>query len=255
MSPIELAMISPRLQGLHAPIVEDSSTTIHTREALGVHTFLAELLSSIHHYRVGAQGSSHNHSRFGTHASSAEEATGDALLVVVLQEIEHTVTDIIHLLPLESDTFGRPVLASHTTQVVVHTDFVVEVVKSCCEVIAVESRIIYFGNEKDIGIFLFHLFNRPCPELDRHHFCHITTEAIDLLACPEEQDMQHLVPSVRNRVKLLFSATLVEDAIVEFDSLVPVVDRWVSREAIVARSTSRVLLVVLDIELRCELLT
>ena len=51
---IKPTMVGPCLQRLNAPIVKDSRLAIHAREALGVHTFLAQLLSRINHNGVGA---------------------------------------------------------------------------------------------------------------------------------------------------------------------------------------------------------
>ena len=116
-------------------------------------------------------------------------------------------------------------------------------------------RVIDLRNEQDIWVFLLDLLNRPCPKLTRHHLRHVATETINLLTCPEEQDMQHLVPCIRDGIKLLFSSTLVEDTIVEFHGLIPVVDGWCSHKAIITRSTSRILLISLNIEIRSKLLT
>ena len=159
---------------------------------------------------------------------------------------------VVHRLPLLGNALRSPVLAGHAAQVVVHADFVVEVIEARSDISAIALGVIYLRNEEHVGVLLLDLCNRPCPECLRHHLRHIATEAINAFACPEEQYMQHLMPSVGNRVELLFAAVLVEDTIVEFNGLVPVIFGRVGGKAVVARSAGGVLLIALHIEVRSE---
>ena len=146
-------------------------------------------------------------------------------------------------------------MTGYTAQIVIHTYLIIEVVKTCTQVVTIETWVIHLGNEEDIRIFLFDLLNRPRPELLWHHLCHIATETVYPFACPKEQDMQHLVPCIRDRIKLLLATTLVEDTVVELDGLKPVVHTRICSKAVVTCSTSRILLVVINIDIRSELMT
>ena len=157
---------------------------------------------------------------------------------MVLQEIEHVLANIINGLPLLGDTFDRPVFASDTAKIVIHAHFIVEIVKASCNVSTVEVRVVHLGDKEYVGILFFDLCNSPGPEGLWHHLCHIAAETIDAFTCPEEQYVQHLVPCVRDWIKLLFATILVEDTIVEFDGLIPVVLRRVGSKAVIASSAS-----------------
>ena len=108
---------------------------------------------------------------------------------MVLQEIEHVLANIIYGLPLLGDAFDRPVFASDTAKVVIHTDLVIEVVKSCCYVSTVEIGGVHLGDKEYVGILFFDLCNSPGPEGLWHHLCHIAAETVDTFACPEKQDV------------------------------------------------------------------
>ena len=75
----------------------------------------------------------------------------------------------------------------------------------------------------------------PMPELQRHHEHHITSESVYSLGSPEPQDMQHLEPSIRNRVEMLGVVTIV-DAVIQFYGVVPIVLPGECVEAIIAGS-------------------
>ena len=57
------------------------------------------------------------------------------------------------------------------------------------------------------------------------------------------------MPCIRDWIKLLFATILVEDTIVEFDGLIPVVLRRVGSKAVIASSASWVLGIALQVEL------
>ena len=60
------------------------------------------------------------------------------------------VLDIIYGLPVPRDTFCSPSLSRHTTQVVVHPDFVVQVREPGTNEVAIQKRIVHFADKLHI---------------------------------------------------------------------------------------------------------
>ena len=195
-----------------------------------------------------------DHRRLGTTAVAAEESARQTLLVVVFQEIEHMPQPLVAVLhPLPRDTLCRPTLTGHTAQVVVHAHFVVQVVKPGRQISIVLIRIVAFTDENELLMFLLHLRNRPSEELNRNHLGHVHADAVNALTCPEKQNIAHLNPCVRNRIKLFLSAALVEHAVVQLHRLVPIVLARVTRETIITRHLGRELLITLQVLVHREL--
>ena len=104
-------------------------------------------------------------------------------------------------------------------------------------------------------MFLLHCRNCPLEELDRNHLGHVDAYAINAFSGPEEQDIPHLDPGGRNRIKLLLSATLIEDTVVQFDRFVPIVLARMTCEAVVAGYFRRKLFVALQVFVHREALS
>src|SRR5574344_464073 len=107
------------------------------------------------------------------------------------------------------------------------------------DVVAVFVGIIDLGNEDDVGILCLDLWNDPSPEGAWHHFCHITTESVNALACPEQEYVEHLEPCGRGGSGDELVRALIVNAIVELDCFVPVVFTCIGSETIVARHLGR----------------
>ena len=120
------------------------------------------------------------------------------------------------------------------------------------DVVAIECGIIDLGNENELGIGRFHLRQRPFPELHRHHLRHVASESVHAFLSPECEYVSHLLPCVRRRVEVACSASAVVHSVVQFHGLVPVVDRRMRREHVVAGRLGWVLLIALGVELRHE---
>ena len=86
---------SELLHTFHTPIVENRCPTVTAAEALHVHTALTEFLTGVNHKRIGVHAGTYHQSRQSTLCISSKEVGGDALLVVVLQEVEHVLVDIV----------------------------------------------------------------------------------------------------------------------------------------------------------------
>ena len=93
-------------QRVDVPIIEDSCPSVVTTEAFLIHTFLAIFLAGIYHQRILLQQGRDNKSRNTFTTIASEETAGNALLVMILQEIEHVVADIVRLLPSGGNGMG-----------------------------------------------------------------------------------------------------------------------------------------------------
>ena len=125
---------------------------------------------------------------------------------------------------------------------------------------AVLTGIVDLANEDNILIPLLDLLSGVCPELGRHHLCHVATEAVNALPCPEEQDVGHLLPRIGYGVEVAYAWGIVVDAVVQLHRLVPVVLPRGIVEVVVARSLGRLLqigfrLAAIQVEVWHEALT
>ena len=80
----------------------------------------------------------------------------------------------------------------------------------------------------------------PLPEFHRHHVGHVAPEAVDSLAGPVHENVEHFSPSARCGDKVLAPVPRV-DAVVEFHCFIPVASSRCGVVAIVARSLGRIL--------------
>ena len=169
----------------------------------------------------------------------AEEVGGNALLVVVLEEVEHVTADlgvgIGGQRKTSFDGIDGTTTFDHAADGIVELDLVIEVVETTCDdVVLIDTWIVDLGNEEHVGILLLDAADAVVPEFVGHHFGHVATEGIDALGAPVEQDVAHLDPSggdgdgaigILPRLDAC-AVGLVIHAVVEFDGLVPVVGRW-----------------------------
>ena len=232
-------------QGLRTPIVEYRCTAVSAAESFLVHTLLAKLLSAVEHKRILLEEETHGCRRNRLHGAAAEEVAGDALLVMVLQEVEHVLTDIIHHLPLVSDAGRRTLTTNHAAKAIVHAHLVVEIIETRFHVVAILVRIIYLADNDDMRILRLQNRCSVRPECSWHHLCHIAAESIHTLACPVEQDIRHLAPGAWHRLVVIASATCIAviHTIVELHGLIPVAATRMVVETVISRSSCRTLLV------------
>ena len=149
--------------------------------------------------------------------------------------------------PLVGNPFCRPPFACHTPQIVVHTHFVVQVIKTCSQVGIVLIRVVAFADEKDFLVFLAYSRDGPGKKLYRHHLRHIYAETVYAFGCPKEQYIAHLDPCRGNRIELFLTAALIKDTIVEFDGLIPVILARMAGETVITGHFSGKLLVALQV--------
>ena len=110
---------------VETPVVEDGGATVLSAESLGIHTALAVLLTEVDHERILLQ-QGRNHECWHTLAGIAGKLlTGYALLVVILEEVEHVLTDVIGLLPCRGDGVGALAATHHCAQGVVHAYLII----------------------------------------------------------------------------------------------------------------------------------
>src|SRR5574344_720314 len=86
-------------QGIDIPVVEDSGSAVSSAESFLVHSFFSIFLSGIEHERIALHECGCYHGRYGFGAVACKKITGNALLIVVFQEVEHVTVDVIHALP------------------------------------------------------------------------------------------------------------------------------------------------------------
>ena len=175
---------------------------------------------------------------------------------MVLQEIEHVLESFVAVLhPFGGDAFCGPTLTDDSSEVIVHAHFVVEVVESRREVCVVLVRVVTLADKKEFLMSLPHGCNRPREELDRHHLRHIYPHAVDAFVRPEEQDVAHLDPGRGDGVELLLSPALIEDAVVQFDGLIPVVEGGMRSETIITGDLGGELIIALEVLVHRESFT
>ena len=252
--------VSSTTERVDAPIVEDGGATVPSAESLLIHTTLAIFLASVEHEGVLLHQHRGHHGRHALSGITSKEVAGYALFVVVLQEVEHVLTDVVRLLPGCRDGVRRLMATHHSAHGVVHAHLIIEIVKACTNVVAVFGRIIHLADEDDIRIAILHLVGSPMPEGGRHHLGHITAETVNSLLRPEQEDFRHLIPSVGNRIEVPYSACIVVEAVVQLHRLIPVVHAWRIVEAVVTCSLGRrfvvsLLLSLIQVEVRREMLT
>ena len=131
--------------------------------------------------------------------------------------------------------------ASQCAERVIKSYLVVQVIEVTVEdIVAVFVGVINFGNEVNVRILLLHLRNSPSPELYGYHLCHVTAEAVDFLGSPEQQNVQHLLPSVGYRVEVSPTSVHVIYAIVQLHGFIPVVYARPCIETVVAGCLGRI---------------
>ena len=118
------------VQSIYTPIVENGCSAVSATESFLVHSSLSKLLTGIKHERRGVEQSTNNKSRNTSAGIHGKEIACDALLVMVLKEIEHIVEYIIGLLPLVGNVWGAATVTHHIAHTIVHSYLVIKPVKT-----------------------------------------------------------------------------------------------------------------------------
>ncbi len=106
---------------------------------------------------------------------------------MVLKEIEHVRPYAFDGLPARCQVRSRKLVAFDSAQGIVEVYFIVEVIESRGDERTIESHVVDFGYETDIGIVVAYGGNSPLPELEWHHVHHIAAEAVDSFGGPIAQ--------------------------------------------------------------------
>lgn len=163
----------------------------------------------------------------------------EALLVVVLKEIEHVGRYPLHSLPARGELGRRSVAALYATQGVVEIHLVVKVVEPAYGYeVAVQPHIIYLGDKGHMREMLLDVGDSPLPELQRYHVDHVAAESIDTLGRPVAQDVEHLEPGVGYRREMVATVAVVH-SVIKFYGIVPVAMARESGKAVIARRLGR----------------
>ena len=105
-----------------------------------------------------------------------KKVAGNALLVVILEEVEHMFAQGVGCLPLTSDVAGLLFAFRHSAQAIIHSHLVIEIVEvALLNVVGIGIGVVYLGNEDDARMLGLDLCDSPFPELHRHHLGHIAT--------------------------------------------------------------------------------
>src|SRR5690606_5490519 len=199
---VERSTVHPLLMFGNAPIIVYRCASVFSGKAFVARARLANFLPEIDHNRTAVNGSADYHGGTSLPDVSGKEGRGHSLLVVVLHEMEHIVVDALQplLYPVNGD--GTTLSAYQVAQGVVKQNFVIEEIKgTLIQVFSVLVGIIDFSDKNDLRIYGLHLGYYPVPEFHRNHLRHVTTKAIYLAVCPEDEDVFHLVPGVRYRIE------------------------------------------------------
>ena len=249
----EGATIAPTTYSIDTPIVEDGGASVAATEALGIHATLAQLLAEVDHHGAGVDGGAHKYGRQGRTAVAGDEVGGEALLIVVFHEVEHAIAQFAQILPATRNVGSRLLMADDADEGVVEAYLIVQVVEpTVLDVVVVFPRIVYFGNEDDMGVFLLDDRYHPAPELEGYHLGHIATETVNTLLGPEEEDVAHLEPGGGEGVEVGASTLAVVDTVVELYGLVPVVACGVSVKAVITGGAGRAFHIVLPVDLSAK---
>ena len=242
---VALAAVVPASQGVDAPVVEDGGASVTTAKSLGIARWLAKFLAVINHERRPRDGSRHHQCRQCASGIAGKLTGCDALLVVILEEVEHVVANSLHRLPAASYSSCASVAGDYCPQSVVERHLVVEIVEMPIEdIVAINAHVVKLGNENQFWELLLDLRNHPVPELHRHHVRHVAAEAVHPHLRPVEQDVAHLVPRGRDGREMALTSGVV-NAIVQLHRLIPVVNPGIRVETIVARCHGRFLVIEL----------
>ena len=230
------ALVIAMTYGVNTPIVEDRGASVPAAESLFVHTSFSILLPCIEHEWVGEHQGIGNQRGHSFACIACEEGACYALLVVILQKIQHVVVYVIRGLPFVCYGCCGSFSANHIANAVVHAHLVVKPVEPCSDVVAIFRRIINLTDELHLWIHELHLVGSPRPEGCGHHLRHVATERINTFLCPEQEYGGHLVPCVWNRVEMIRASSCIAIvyAVVQFHRLIPVVLRWTVKESVVA---------------------
>ena len=117
--------VSRTHDSIHTPIIKDSGSSVTTAKALFVHSSLAILLSEVNHQRILLQQSRNHQSRHALTAVAGKKVASHALLVVILQEVQHMLADIISLLPSPSNGMGTLLAANHAAHRIIHAHLII----------------------------------------------------------------------------------------------------------------------------------
>ena len=144
--------------------------------------------------------------------------------------------NVIHALPCACNICCT-IATDNRANGVIQAYFIVQVVEMpSVDKVTILVRIIDFCYENDIRVFCFNLRNNPSPEIARHHFCHVAAETIYSFCCPKKEYVTHLYPCVGcRRAEHQLACALIVHAIVELDSLVPVILANPWSKAVVSR--------------------
>ena len=237
------AIVVAPTKRVDTPVIENRGATVAAREALGIHATLAKLLTGIHHERVAAHQSRNHHARNGLTTIATEEIAGYALLIVVLEEVEHVFLDVGNVLPVIGDAACRTAVANDVAHTIVHAHLVVKVIEPRAHIGAILLCVIHLANEHHLRMAPLHDAGGIAPKLMGHHLRHVAPETIDVLRSPIEQDVGHLGPRAWNRIVVIAttSGVAIVHAIVELHGLVPIAYTWPIVETVVTGALGGIL--------------
>ena len=98
--------VTPAVNAVYVPIVEDGGSSVLSAETLAVHSLFAQFLSEINHDWIASQAGRYDEGRNSLERIAGKEVGCNALLIVVFQEIQHVVLNIVHALPAMGNSGG-----------------------------------------------------------------------------------------------------------------------------------------------------
>ena len=147
---------------------------------------------------------------------------------MILQETEHPRLQLGLELPFLRQRGGRPLAPDDAAQGIIETGLVVEQVETRIGIFPVVFLAVNFRDEEQVGVIGTQRVESPVEEGCRNEFHHVAAETVDALPYPEMQHLQHLAPGTPVMV-------------VEFNGIIPVVERGPGVEHVVSGRKSGVL--------------
>ena len=139
-------------QSVERPIVEYRCASIPTRETFGIHALFAKLLSGIEHKRITHKQSTYHNSRNSLLGIATEEVGSYTLLIVVLKEIEHVLSNVANSLPLICNSRSWTTTADYIAYAIIHSHLVVEIVETRIYEGVILVAVINFAYEVDLWV-------------------------------------------------------------------------------------------------------
>ena len=191
-----------------ANLVENGSASVG-RFAGG----FAQFLAGVDHIRGWAEKSAVCKGGVAFLRAAGKETAGHALLIVVLQEVQHAALVLPQALPVGSEFPGAARAFHNPPCNIVEAGFVVQIIETCSQQRLVVGNFVCLADKDETGLYLTHLGDEPGKEFPGHEFHHVAAEPVHPKAGPEKHYALHRLPGSRGGIIHLAGVGPVEVAV------------------------------------------